>query len=128
LGAQNRAFVWPLPESPSALIAKNVQLADMLVSHVRTVSKGSAPFTLDWDSNQTIEMVGNEKEAVDHMKAMSHLVPKFGRYPLPAFDECGAKLQGLEQYIQSRQSAQYSRTDCNSLDGSFTVKLMFNEL
>jgi hypothetical protein len=64
---------------PSELMKKNEHLADMLVSHFRTISRGYVPFTLDWDQKQVVQMAGNEREAVDYMKSMSTHVSKFGK-------------------------------------------------
>jgi hypothetical protein len=75
-----RAWVWPIRTPPAELIAKNEHLADVLVNHFRTVSKGYVPFTLDWDQKQVVQMAGSEKEAVDYMKMMSQEVPKSGMY------------------------------------------------
>lgn len=110
-GAQNKSFVWPLKTSPSECISKNVHLANMLVSHFRTVSKGYIPFNLNWDSKQVVQMAGEEKEAVDYMKKTSQQIPKLES----------------EHYLRARQAAQYSRTDCNSLEGKFTTRLMLSD-
>jgi len=53
----------------------------MLVSHFRTVSRGFILFTAEWDQRQAVQVAGNEKEAVEYMKAMSQQVPKFGITP-----------------------------------------------
>lgn len=82
--ANQRAWVWPLRIPPSNLIIKNTQIADMLCSHFRTVSRGYLPFTLDWDQKQVIQMAGSEKEAVEYMKVQCQLVPRFGRQCAPS--------------------------------------------
>ncbi|KAI5858007.1 hypothetical protein BZA05DRAFT_112320 [Tricharina praecox] len=105
----SKAFLWPLGASPSMLIGKNARLAEMLVSHFRTVSRGFVPFAADWDQNQASQVTGHEKEAVEYLKTMSQQAPK------------------LEQYLALRQAAQYSRDDCDSLSGKFTSKLMISD-
>ncbi|KAI5794831.1 hypothetical protein FPQ18DRAFT_328492 [Pyronema domesticum] len=104
-----KAYIWPVKMCPSELIKKNEHLADMLVSHFRTISRGYVPFTLDWDQKQVVQMAGNEREAVDYMKSMSTHVSKF------------------ERNLLARLSAEYSREDAASLDGIYTSKLMLSD-
>lgn len=61
------------------LIGKNARLAEMLVSHFRTVSRGFVPFAADWDQNQASQVTGHEKEAVEYLKTMSQQAPKLGK-------------------------------------------------
>jgi hypothetical protein len=127
---ENRAFVWPLRDPPSDYIAKNMHLAQILFCHFRAISKGSAPFSLNWDSTPVRQMAGDEAEAVQYMKHMSRKTRRFGRL-LHSLFCMDVGLTGMynvsERYLRSRQAAQYSRADANSLDGLFTAGLMLSE-
>lgn len=106
----HKAWIWPLTVTPAKMIEKNMHLAQTLVFHFRTVSRGYVPFTLDWDQKQTIQMVGGEADAIEYMKMMRKRVSK------------------LESVLQERQNAEYVRDDDNSLTALFTSKLVIDEM
>ncbi|KAI5806288.1 hypothetical protein EDC01DRAFT_609618, partial [Geopyxis carbonaria] len=101
-----KAWTWPLSGTPQALIKKNYHLVDMLVAHFRAITKGYIPFSLDWSTEQTCAMAGNDPDALEYMRTV------------------GTWFKGMEPVLMDRQNAQYSRTNCQSLTSSFTSKLM----
>ncbi|KAL7275590.1 hypothetical protein RUND412_001468 [Rhizina undulata] len=101
-----KAWTWPLQEKPSVLADKNDHLACILAAHFRSVTKGHAPFKLDWNTDSVVAMAGNDKAAVQYMR-------KYGEW-----------VTASETMLQQKLSAPYERDNYESLDLIFTSKLM----
>lgn len=70
--------MWPLQDAPQAHIKKNAHLADMLVAHIRALTRGFVPFALDWSSEQTCSLAGGDIGALEYMRTVGRWVKDLG--------------------------------------------------
>jgi len=56
-------YNWRHPVDPKTLIEKNNTLANSLAAHFAAISKGLAPFSLDWSQEQMIGLIGGGCDA-----------------------------------------------------------------
>lgn len=66
-----KAWLWPLPETPDWHVKRNIHLGDMLIAHFRAITRGFVPFSLDWSTEQTCSLAGNEEVALKYMRKAS---------------------------------------------------------
>ncbi|PWW80523.1 hypothetical protein C7212DRAFT_164996 [Tuber magnatum] len=104
-----KAWLWPLADNPGTLVERNTFLTETLVAHFRSVTKGFAPFTLDWYSDQAVVMAGGEQHALEYMRSI------------------GQQVKASDRQLRERIVAEYSREDINSLVFSYSAKLMVGE-
>ncbi|KAF8448495.1 hypothetical protein BDZ91DRAFT_669668 [Kalaharituber pfeilii] len=103
-----RPIEWPLRELPGDFADRNRHLVDTLTSHFRAVTKGHAPFSLEWKKQEIQEKVEGDELVVQYMLSV------------------GAEVKRRADLLKQRIKSQYSRENQDSLNMKFTSRLVFD--
>ncbi|KAF2835774.1 hypothetical protein M501DRAFT_987733 [Patellaria atrata CBS 101060] len=106
----NPTTVWPLTELPQSLLGKNEARVRLISSHIRTISRGSAPFFKDISENVKARVKSNMQD-VDLFTDM--LTDDFDAF-------C--------QHLLLSRSCTYSEDDWSSFDYKFSSMMNMDEI
>ncbi|OJD28531.1 hypothetical protein ACJ73_00058 [Blastomyces percursus] len=115
------ANAWRHPSRPCTLVAKNIYLSNLMLSHFRSATGGQSPLALGWSDSSIATLVDGNEHIINAMIQLRSYITYFGGMCQYA-EDIGLALMQTEPLRDMKGYHKYEEANDSSLD--FTLSLL----